>query len=142
MHWVRTLLAAVISPVLAAIPMLALALAAYAAQSALYIDFVTSAFSYLLIAWPTMLIIGLPLHGILRRLGGGEAAYVIAGTLVAGGLLWLHLQVQRMPDIIGHDFATPSWDYASLFGVCMQGGLTGWAFCRRIRLDQWRARWP
>lgn len=119
--------AILISPVVAASPALALGLASYAAGSPLYLEFVEDAFDFLLVAWPLIVIVGVPLHLVLARLGGRGFAHALSGAAVGVGFGWLHLH--SGPSAIG---GPPSWDGLAWIGVGLHGALTGWFFHRRL----------
>ena len=137
--------AILLAPVLAATPMLVLALGAFAAQSVYYRSFVDAAFGFLLIAWPATAMVGLPVHLILARLRFAGLAHAIAGAAIGALLAWLSVDASGSPpwgDAGGGSSGTPpaahlwqlreSWTWMSWIGVTLQGALTGWCFFRRV----------
>ncbi|MGE0310580.1 MAG: hypothetical protein AB7P21_03010 [Lautropia sp.] len=125
--------AILLGPVYAATPILALALAAFVAQSATYRGFVDAAFGFLLIAWPATAMIGLPLHLILARFRLEGLAHAVAGTAIAVLLAWLGRDAAvALPDAAHPWRAHTAWPWTAWTGVALQGALTGYLFFRRI----------
>ena len=125
--------AILLAPVLAATPMLALAFGAFAAQSPTYRGFVDAAFGFLLIAWPAIAMIGLPMHLILARFRLQGVAHAAAGAAIAGLLAWLGFDSPGATLDAAHPWRTHAqWSWTTWAGIGWQGALTGYLFFRRI----------
>ncbi len=125
--------AILLAPVLAAVPMLALALGAFAAQSPTYRGFVDAAFGFVLIAWPATAMLGLPMHLILARFRFEGFAHAVAGAGIAALLAWLGLDASSaLPDAVHGWRGRSAWPWTAWTGVALQGALTGYLFFRRI----------
>ena len=135
--------AILVSPALAAVPMLALGLGAFAAQSPTYRLYVDAAFGFLLIAWPTIAMVGLPLHLVLVRFRFAAVSHAVAGAVIGLLLAWLSVDGSTgsptaasgsHPAVPGGHPPTrvrEAWTWLSCSGVALQGAMTGLLFFRR-----------
>ncbi|MEO7405308.1 MAG: hypothetical protein ABIU95_16740 [Burkholderiales bacterium] len=88
-HFTRALRAAAAGPFWAAMPLAALAFTAFLGGYPSAAWFVEVAFGLLLLAWPGALLVGVPLHFVLARLGSrGTILRAIAGVALAVGIAW------------------------------------------------------
>lgn len=121
----RLLAAAIVAPLAAAAPVLTMGYAAYLAGSSSSALYVEAFFQVLTLAWPIMLIAGLPLHFVLRRLGWQQPLlYACAGAALAFGTSAL----------LGDDgeAGAAGWELGRWVALAWFGLATGWVFRRRI----------
>jgi hypothetical protein len=121
---------AIAGPFWAALPLAAIGFAAYLSGYPSDLWFVETAFAVLALAWPTAILVGVPWHLVLLRMGVTSAiARGVFGALLALGIAWLSpsSEASMLDDSL--DWEATHWAMVAVYGF-----IAGVVFARVARV--------